>query len=322
MSEFQYYEFQALDRPLSEEELGEIRRLSRRVAPTPTQAVFTYSFGDFPADPKKVLQNYFDALLYLASWGTKRLVFRLPLSLVDTETLDLYCFPEAISASVIKDYVILDLRFYEEGGFRVEGEGWLSSLVPLRGDLLRGDFRVLYLAWLKAVALEGEREGQEELVEPPVPAGLQNLTAPLKNFVQLFEIDEDLIAAAAEASAPQSTPPELELEKLIARLPEQERTDLLVRVARGEPHMDIQLTKRLQSLSPDQPGAHEDSTSNWRTVAEPLAAARERAERRRERKRQEAEQARIRKLDELARKEPQVWEQVFALIEEKKNQSL
>jgi hypothetical protein len=45
---------------------------------TPTQAVFTYQFGDFHGRPEKVLEQYFDAMLYLANWGTKRLMFRFP----------------------------------------------------------------------------------------------------------------------------------------------------------------------------------------------------------------------------------------------------
>ena len=150
MSEYEYYEFQVIDRPLHESEQAEISRLSRRVALTPNQAVFTYSYGDFPSNPITVLTKYFDAMLYLANWGTKQLVFRFPRSLVDAETLAPYCFPDVISTSVTKKAVLLDICFDEEGGgYWIEGEGWLSALIPLRQDILRGDFRVLYLAWLK-----------------------------------------------------------------------------------------------------------------------------------------------------------------------------
>ncbi len=41
MSEYQYYEFLALDQPLSAEDLAYVRTQSRRVQPTPTQAMFT-----------------------------------------------------------------------------------------------------------------------------------------------------------------------------------------------------------------------------------------------------------------------------------------
>lgn len=68
MSEYQYYEFQAIDRPLSDKEQTEVDSYSSRAEVTPTRAVFTYSYGDFRGDPQKVLQKYFDAMLYMTSW--------------------------------------------------------------------------------------------------------------------------------------------------------------------------------------------------------------------------------------------------------------
>ena len=47
MSEYQYYEFQAIDRTLTQEERAAISQLSSRVKPTATSAIFTYSYGDF-----------------------------------------------------------------------------------------------------------------------------------------------------------------------------------------------------------------------------------------------------------------------------------
>ena len=45
MSEYQYYEFQALDRPWNAKQLAYIRTLSNRVELTPRQAIFTYSYS-------------------------------------------------------------------------------------------------------------------------------------------------------------------------------------------------------------------------------------------------------------------------------------
>ncbi len=318
MSEYQYYEFQALDRPLDAAEQAEISRLSRRVALTPRQAVFTYSYGDFPADPADVLAKYFDAMLYLANWGSKQLLFRFPRSLLAVETLAPYCFPDVISTSVTGDVVLLDIRFDEEGGgYWVEGEGWLSALVPLRQDILRGDFRVLYLAWLKAAALEAEFEEDEEPLEPPVPPDLQSLSEPLKAFVELFELDQDLLAVAAEASAKGREASAPALDTWVTELTEAERLDFLMRLARGEPHVDVQLVQRLRALAASHSGTREHAARPRRTISALMAAAREQAERRGKRQREEAERARLRKLEDLAPKEPQVWEQIFALIEKK-----
>lgn len=46
MSEYQYYEFQALDRHLTQAEKTALGKLSSRVKPTSSTAIFTYSYGD------------------------------------------------------------------------------------------------------------------------------------------------------------------------------------------------------------------------------------------------------------------------------------
>ena len=74
----------------------------------------------------------------------------------------------------------------------------LSALAPLRDDILAGDYRTLYLAWLLAAAAN---DIDEEL-EPPVPPGLKELSAPLAEFVRFFQLDPFLVQAAAQASEP------------------------------------------------------------------------------------------------------------------------
>jgi hypothetical protein len=75
----------------------------------------------------------------------------------------------------------------------------MGSLLPLRQDLLRGDYRCLYLAWLRSVQ---EEEVEDDEHEPPVPPGLREESEPLSAFGSFFEIELDLIEAAAEASGP------------------------------------------------------------------------------------------------------------------------
>ena len=45
MSEYQYYDFLVVDRPLDERQLGELRALSTRARITPTSLVNTYHWG-------------------------------------------------------------------------------------------------------------------------------------------------------------------------------------------------------------------------------------------------------------------------------------
>ncbi|MGW0517128.1 hypothetical protein [Crossiella sp. NPDC003009] len=78
MSEYQYYEFLALDQPLTEEQMIELRSLSTRAEITPTSFTNSYQWGSFRGDPAAMVQDYFDAFLCLANWGTRQLMFRLP----------------------------------------------------------------------------------------------------------------------------------------------------------------------------------------------------------------------------------------------------
>jgi hypothetical protein len=47
MSEYQYYEFLAIDRPLTSEEMGDLRALSTRAHITPVSFTNEYHWGDF-----------------------------------------------------------------------------------------------------------------------------------------------------------------------------------------------------------------------------------------------------------------------------------
>ncbi|MEU4720254.1 hypothetical protein AB0G06_11505 [Nonomuraea dietziae] len=78
MSEYQYYEFLAIDRPLTDQQQAEVRALSTRAHITATSFINEYRWGDFRGDPRRMVERYYDAHLYLANWGTHRIMLRLP----------------------------------------------------------------------------------------------------------------------------------------------------------------------------------------------------------------------------------------------------
>ena len=90
MSEYQYYELQAIDRPLSEADRSALRSLSTRARITATSFTNHYEWGNFKGDPEKLMERWFDLHLYLANWGTRRLMIRLPKRLVDRSRLDAF----------------------------------------------------------------------------------------------------------------------------------------------------------------------------------------------------------------------------------------
>jgi len=50
--------------------------LSSRAEISTTRFTNEYSYGDFRGDPGRLLEEYFDAYLYAANWGTRELAFR------------------------------------------------------------------------------------------------------------------------------------------------------------------------------------------------------------------------------------------------------
>jgi hypothetical protein len=326
MSEYQLYEFLALDRPLSAEDIAYVRTLSSRVQPTPSQATFTYSYSSFPGDPLKLLAKHYDMMLYLANWGSKQLAFRFPKAAIDAQALQPYTFSvDGIEQTTVGEYVILNITFEEEEGMGwIDDEGQIASLAPLRDDMLRGDLRALYLAWLAAASHSGgmsdeadewdaakdEDANDGELIEPPVPPGLGQLSAPLQAFVGFVGIDQDLISAAAIASPTLKATKE-PIERWVPLLPELERNSLLARAARGEP-IGAELLRRLREVGGAQPPAA--SGAARRTFSAIMAAVEEVRKERKAREQREAERARLAKLDALAKREEQVWAALPGLL--------
>ncbi len=275
MSEYQYYEFQALDRPLTREEQEAVASLSSRVQPHPRRAVFVYSYSDFRGDPEKVLAQYYDAMFYLANWGSRHLLFRFPAALVDVTEMERYRvatdeddLSEALTVEQLGEYVVLGIRLDEEESFGwVDGEGWLDRLIGLREEVLRRDYRALYLAWLKGITLE--YHVNREALEPPIPPGLAALTPPLQAFVELFDVDKDLLEDATKRS-PALKPAclsQARLRQAIQGMTEEDKNAFLLRLLADEPRLSLSLYQHLGFLPAPAAGEH-----SRRTVGDLLAS--------------------------------------------------
>lgn len=333
MSEYQYYEFLAVDRPLDERSQAEVRSLSTRARITATSFVNEYHWGDFSGNPNRMMERYYDAHLYLANWGTRHVMLRLPRSLVDLDVAEQYCVGDQVTAWTAGKHLILGLTSEEEEeSWDYEPQGFLAAIVGVRGELAAGDHRALYLAWLAGYGTwerdesDFDDEDNDEL-EPPVPPGLRTLTAPQRALADFLRLDDDLLAVAAEGSPPLDKAiddPE-GLAAWVAKLPVAEKDRLLVRVARDHAAtVHLELLRRFRDAT--TPAAADRSR---RTVAGLLdGAARIRADRqRREAARRAEEQARReaaraiareRRLDELADDEEAAWARVHAMIATRK----
>lgn len=331
MSEYQYYEFAALDHALNQRQQSDLRAISTRALISPTSFVNTYEWGDLKADPRRLVERYFDAFLYLSNWGTHRLMLRLPASLLDADVAERYCVGDSAAVWTSGEHVIIDLAAEDEDGTFEEdwayggGEGRLASIIPARAQLASGDRRLLYLAWLLCVQA-GEVPDDE--VEPLVPPGLSRLGGSLQGLAEFLRVDADLLAAAASADTrPDANDPSgAELAGLVAMIPVIEKDALLLRVALGDSQrvrMEILSSFRATSASA------QSEERGSRTVGELLALAevrRDDRERlaRQQRERQAADReravaaAREKRLAALATQPQQAWCQVNDLIERRK----
>ena len=322
MSEYQYYEFQALDRPLTLEQISVLRAYSSRAQITASSFIVDYSFGDFKGNPEKWLEQYFDAFLYLANWGSHHLMLGLPIKLIDPETIKLYCVDQSLSCRLKGGIAILAFQSEDEEGEWAEGEGWLASLLPIRADLISGDYRALYLGWLGAIE-SGEID--DDALEPPVPAGLRTLNASLDRLADFLRLSRDLIAAAAEASPGEQASglSQEEFGKWVLSLPNQEKDMLLLRLVEGDnPHLMAELRQRAwreirggakpvkgPRRTAGQIRARADSLAEARRKNEAEQRARDKASRE-----QEETEKRQKHLEALSGKEEILWAKVEDLI--------
>jgi hypothetical protein len=319
MSEYQYYEFRVIDRPLDKAAQTALRALSSRAQITASSFTNTYQWGDFKGDPDALMEDLFDLHLYLANWGSRRLMIRVPKRFIDRRVVDACLVePEFAKARDEGDDFILDVDCHELDVDWDEGPGWLDTLAPLRADLLAGDSRLLYLLWLMAVEFDVVSADTPE----PLP-GIGPLTGPLEGFAAFFCIDPDLVQAAAERDVSpgiDAISPEAARDA-ISSLSDQEKTTLLSRLVEGDPHVAAELRAAVRNrLDVGHQETPPRTAGDLRARAEAISAARAEhaarleAEEREQRARQE-EQKRRERLLAIARRGEGVWRDVEAEIE-------
>jgi hypothetical protein len=328
VSEYQYYEFLALDKPLTDEQRAELRQLSSRAEITATRFVNEYSYGDFRGSPEKLMERYFDGFLYPANWGTRRLMFRFPRALLDAEVARQYCHTDAASVIETGDHVIISVYLDRDpDDYWVEADDRLGPMVQARSDLAVGDLRLLYLGWLLGAQWAGQDE--EDAIadtEPPVPAGLGVLSAPLRAIADFLEIDKDLMTVAAETSPPLEEPANDGLAEWITALPAAEKNTLLRMAADGEDaQVQALLLRRFRRSDTGATGRSGSvrTATGLRAAAESRAAERKKAQEQRRREEQARKAAagaaaHVKRLDELAAEGEAPWEQIDEMIATKK----
>ncbi len=202
MSEYQYLEFLAVDRPLTAREMDHLRGISTRAQITPVSFINEYSWGGLKADPRDFMRRFFDAHVFIANWGDAIFMVRLPREALDQKILQAFCTSPHLEFEKLPEHWLLtwslgETENYDRFGYVDEGPGLMTLLAPVREELLRGDLRSLYIGWLRAVTTE---ETDPDDLEPFVLQGLDKLTAAQQALAEFIEVDIDLLAGVGSGS--------------------------------------------------------------------------------------------------------------------------
>lgn len=271
MSEYQYYEFLSIDRPLTTEEMAALRALSTRAAITPVSFTNEYNWGDFKGNPDELMQRYFDAHVYVANWMTAIFMVRLPIEALAKKTVKSLAVPYILDFKATKTHWVItwileESENYDRFGME-DGRGWMARLAPVRDELLRGDIRSLYIGWLAAVT--GEIMDDNEMEPLPV-SGLGNLTPSQQALAEFLEVDQDLLAGAGMGSTTMQNEgiSENEINMWIEALPRDEVKAVLHQLLTGKGQQAERMLKN--RLAAWQRGMQTDKTEAHRRTVEEL----------------------------------------------------
>lgn len=301
MSEYQFYEFLAVDRPLTADQQASVRALSTRARITSTSFVNEYHWGDFKGSPDELVRKYYDVHLYYANWGTRRLLLKVPAVALSGVDLDQYIVGEHMDARRSGKNVVLDLGSDgETEDYWDEDQEWtLGGFTALRAELLDGDLRPLYLVFLAAIGVWAIDEdafdyADGDVLEPPVPPGIGTLTWAQQALADFLRLDTDLLAEAASASRPRDAVEHHVPREWVTALPPKVKDYALVALLAGD-----HAAARARLLRRHGGSVSNTAAEGTRTIGELLDAA---AKRKQVREQQDAaEQARTRA--ELQRRE-------------------
>ena len=130
---------------------------------------------------ERLIQHY-DAHFYIANWGSVRFALALPEGVLDRDAVQPYVrgnqrYEDTLTINSNGARTIVWWERNEEGGWGwTEGEGITSRLVGIRDELMRRDYRALFLGWLADFRPEEWRDPRDSAVlVPPIPAGLDCL---------------------------------------------------------------------------------------------------------------------------------------------------
>lgn len=245
--------------------------------------------------------------------------FAFQKKLLDPSDIEPYLDGEFITLETRDNYHLLELKFNDDAGDSdleyVNSDQMLNSLTTLREQIIQGDYRALYVVWLLSITQMEDDPETDEILEPPVPQGLNKLDIGLRTLLEFFGIDSHLVSAATGSThSAESTPPP-DPASAIPSLTREEMESHLTAIVNGEAGAVALLKKQLSQLA----GASSPTTvTSLRTAGELLQKRETVRNQEQTRARKEAERKRIQKLEDLSTRQEQAWEQITSLCQEKR----
>lgn len=202
MSEYQYVVFQAVDAPLTEKQLEFAQRQSTRAEVTRWSLSVEYHYSSFRGDVDGLLRQGYDVYLSYTNYGDREIKLRMQRGMPFAKNIwqkyvdgDKLCWKEDAKGSG----GILSLRPFHETGDLAdawEPQKYLDAVIQIRERLMIGDLRALYLLWL--CAADDDDNDPVEMIEPPVPHGISDISASDGELLWFFGLDPLLLVAAGQ----------------------------------------------------------------------------------------------------------------------------
>jgi hypothetical protein len=317
MSEYQYVHFLAIDRPLDDKQLTFMRKQSSRAEVTRWEFTNEYHFGDFRGNAEEMLRRGYDVHLHYANFGLRKLMIRLPAGLpCDRKTFEAFQIKYGIRWIADKQGKGGILEIQPECDADSYSEEWydaghlLPEMAPLRELLAGGDLRPLYIAWLACCH-------DEEASEPPVPAGLDKLSAALDALAGFYEVSPHLLAAAARLSP--ALPPATDAGKVLERWIDRQSPDDLRQLVRRFLSDDaaVSRAKTMAHIRDEMEAAPWPSAKPARTLAQLKEMAEEIAGQHKRHEQETREAARRKRLANMAADPEKTIAHVEALVKQR-----
>lgn len=192
MSEYQYYKFERLEGYLDAKARQALRAISSRAEISATSFQVYYTYSDLKAEHSELMLKYFDIGFYYADWGSIHTYIKLPTGTLPDALLGFSSDGLHVHQSDEWQLLFFSIEEYYEYFDDEHADDFFQHLSALRSELIQGDWRLVYLMWLKAFDCNDE---VEEI--PLIQFDFEHHSEAVQTVAALYDIPLALVKALA-----------------------------------------------------------------------------------------------------------------------------